>query len=1089
MSDTVRPESRSPLGVDRARKSFTQLVAMAEEGRSTLLHLEREGCTALLAPLSQLDADAVARLRRVSLTAARPKLGTLVKEAAAGAPCVLERKGTGPVALLVAEPAEQPAPQDPAARAVPIAEVLRSAPGPGGEVTFGLPSLDTAVRGLTAGRHVVLAAAPGAGGSLLAAAAARTTALDHGRPVLYAASGLRRDAVADRMVAAHLGLDYQSLRARTLPLAQQQAADAYASRLHAPLYIDDGDLSAELIADSAFHISELALVVVDRLQYAEREGVALSGAGLPPAARMLSALAHRLRVPVLTVVDSDAPDVLAALHADVTLTLTREGSWAHVALWERDFGALEPVRLGVDLGCARFIEAPAAGGNAHGPADTAVLAEPVPSSRQAPAAEYEEARQETPRPAVTAPPAAVAKTPAPQEPAPAAVVVSPVSPPAPEGQRRPGAWPRGTSRSAAAPDSSVVAAAPAAAATSTVSAEGVAQDEQPEVVEKPSRKRRFDYGPFAVLDGEGFAYLCGGTAQACKATTVLEIVEWALARPFGTPRARPHSFDRDPLIVLMPKAAEQLALPAFPDPGTRALPVDHPVLAQIDAAGWKVTMRGEDPWFSTWPRVYQPMTDERQRRSVQFAILSWGALSKDGWTLPFDEETGHFPLPATEVVAFLDAYSQAVTTPASSAGATSHELMRQTRPRTRPWNYAKPGQKPDVRPAWVKDALHAAVDPAPCEVPPEHPLAKGRDDRDPAQVLNEEALNWWRNPSKAEMRLPYVVTLDVSCAFGAAANKLRVGLCAPYHLMQLPFDKDLPGSWLADLSHVPTPKGLPSPFTPNGEPPTGPGWYETRTIAYAAELGFEPGPMEANVRPSAQQAAALGIEPHPAMLIGPDESKESKYPPVPPFGNGNYLTLWYEQLRDALLATYARLEVTPKRKDEDPAAYAERFLAAMARLEGETFRTEHATDLRVLKAVKATFKSGIGKLRERDHRTGGRSRDAHAPWPALRRPEWRPDIRAAVIARSRVNLHRKIAATMEATGAVPLAVRTDSVTYACATDDVLGLVGHKGGFALGPNPGFVKPEPVQTMDWYMSWAAKGINPAGKIKHIDKDGDE
>ncbi|WP_329027149.1 DnaB-like helicase C-terminal domain-containing protein [Streptomyces sp. NBC_00690] len=1087
MSDTVRPESGSPLGVDRARKLFTRLVRMAEEGHSTLLHLEREGYRALLAPLSQLDADAVARLRRVSLTAARPKLGALVKEAAGGAPCVLERKGTGPVALLVAEPAQRLAPQDPAARAVPIGEVLRLAPEPGGDVMFGLPSLDTAVRGLTAGRHVVLAAAPGAGGSLLAAAAARTTALDYDRPVLYAASGLRRDVVADRMVAGHLALNYQSLRARALPAAQQQAADAYASRLYAPLYIDDAELSADIIADSASRIGELALVVVDRLQYAEREGVALSGAGLPAAARILSALAHRLRVPVLTVVDSDDPQVLASLHADIALTLTREGSRAEVALWERDFGALAPVRLGTDLACARFIEAPAAEGIAHRPAGTAAPVAQLPASRQALAAECEQPRDGVPRPTATAPPAAMPKTPARQEAA--LPEAPPLSMPAPDAQRRPGAWPKGTGGPPAAPAASTAAALSAATLVVPVNSEGVSEDEQPESAERPSRKRRFDYGPFAVLDGEGFAYLAGGRSQACKATTVLEVAEWALARPFGTPRARPHSFDRDPLIVLMPRAAEQLGLPPFPDPGTRALPADHPLLAQIDAAGWKVTRRGEDPWFSTWPRVYQPMTDQGERRSVQFAILSWGALSKDGWPLPFDDDTGTFPLPAGDVVAFLDAYSRTAITPASSTGATSHELMKQTRPRTRPWNYAKAGQKPDVRPAWVKGALHAAVDPAPCEVPPGHPLAKGRDDRDPAQVLNEEALNWWRKPTQAERRFPYVVTVDVSAAFGAAANRLRVGLCAPYHLPQTPFDKDLPGSWLADLSHVETPKGMPSPFTPDGTTPTGPAWYETRTIAYATELGFEPGLMEAQVRPSAQQAAALGIEPHPPTLVAPDDNGVSKYPPAPPFGNGLYLTPWYEQLRDALLATYARMDVTPKHKDEDPALYAERFLAAMARLQDDEFRDRHATDLRVLKAVKDTFKSGIGKLRERDHRTGARSRDSHAPWPALKRPEWRPDIRAAVIARSRVNLHRKIAATMEATGAVPLAIRTDSVTYASATDDVLGLTGHKGGFTLGPNPGHVKPEPAHTMDWYQHWADQGVNPAGKIKHLDKDGDE
>lgn len=1077
------------MGVDKARKSFTTLVARAEQGHATLLHLEREGRTALLAPLSQIDADAVARLRRVSLTDARPKLGTLVKEAADGAPWVLERKGTGPVALVVAEPEERPS-RPAADRAVLIADVLRAGPRSGPDVTFGLPSLDAAVQGLTAGRFVVLAAPPGAGGSLLAAAAARTTALDHERPVLYAASGLRRDAVADRMVASRLGLNYQALRARTLPAEQQQAADAYAARLHAPLYIDDAEMTADVIVDSASHMSDLALVVVDRLQYAEREGVALSGAALPTAARTLAALAHHTGVPVLTVVDSDDPDVLAALHPDVALTLTRDGARAEVGVWERDFGHLTRVGLVADLACARFTEATLANKAALEPAP-AVRTVPVPAPVPVPAVEHERVVDESPHPAAPAPapiPAAVPFARTETAPAPvsasaeAPAVLVPASGTTP---RRRGAWPEGAGRPA--PE---VPAVPVASAAVVVSAEGVSEEAQPEVVEKPSRKRRFDYGPFAVLDGEGFAYLAGGKAQPCKATTVVEAVEWALARPFGTPRERPHSFDRDPLIVLMPKAAELLGLPAFPDAGTRALPVDHPVLAQIDAAGWTVTRRGEDPWFSTWPRVYRPMTqEERERRSVQFAVLSWGALSKDGWPLPFKEETGAFELGVSDVVAFLDAWCRDVTTPASSTGATSLELMRQTRPRTRPWNYAKPGEKPDVRPAWVKGALHAAVDAAPCEVPPEHPLAKGRDNNDPAQVMAEEALQWWRKPTQAERRLPYVVTVDVSCAFGAGANKTRVGLCAPYHLQQLAFDPKLPGSWLADLSKAPVPRGLPSPFTKDGKPPTGPSWYETHTIGYAIELGFQAGLMEAYVRPSAEQAAALGIEPHPPKLIDVDEDGNSKYPPVPPFGNGEYLTLWYNDLRDGLLATYARLGVPEKQKGEDPAVYAERFLAAMARLEDKKFRQEHAMDLVVLKAIKGMFKTGVGKFRERDHRTKSRSREANSPWQALSRPEWRPDIRAAVIARSRVNLYRKIAATMESTGAVPLAIRTDSVTYASGTQDVLGLVGHKGGFTLGPNPGHVKAEPVHTMDWYMGWADQDINPAGKIKSLDKDGDE
>ncbi|MBT2508537.1 type II toxin-antitoxin system Phd/YefM family antitoxin [Streptomyces sp. ISL-98] len=1105
MAAAAELDSDSSVGVDKARGSFTKLVAQAEDGHATRLSHERTGHSALLAPVSRLGSDVVATLRRVSLTEARPRLGALVEEAADGAPCVLERRGAAVAVLLADLKVPESAPVADKRRPKPalLADVLRStaADEPDAGLSFGMPSLDAAVRGLTAGRLVVLAAAPGAGGSLLAAAAGRTTAIGQQRPVLYAASGLRRDDVAARMVAGHLTLDYQQLRTRTLAPEQQQAADAYAARLHAPLYIDDDSLlTAELVTESASCMGEVALVVVDRLQFHERQGVALSGGALPSAARALVALASRLHVPVLAVLDTDDPQALASLHPDVTLTLTRKGARAEVAVWERDFGTVATVRLHAELARARFTELDATATDTGERAEDGSQLTPVPvlagvQAKQSPVSEPAGAPAQAAGPqraATTVPPARENSVHTSAVVAPGGLAAEQEAPTS----RRPGDWPAGTARPATAPAPAAAPAAPApapdcavgAVATSAVSAEGVNEQEQHEAPDSSRKSRRFDYGPFAVLDGEGSAYLAGGRSQACKATTLVEMAQWALARPFGTPRATPYAADRDPLIVLMPKAAELLGLPALPDARTRALPVGHPLLDEITDAGWQTTRRGDDPWFSSWPRVYQPMKGaQRERRSVQFAILSWGALSKDGWPLPYDDESGDFTVPVTDVVAFLDAYSHAGTTPVSSAAATSQELMKQLRPRTRPWNYAQPGEQPDVRPAWVKGALHAAVDPAPCEVPPEHPLA--RDRTDPSQALNEEAWSWWRMPTNAERALGNVVTVDVSCAFGAGANRTTVGLCAPYHLPEARFDKKLPGSWYDDLSQVRIPKGLPNPFTPDGKTPTGPGWYETRSIGYAIELGHRPGLLQAWVRPSAEQAAVLGIAPHPPMLIDPDEDGHSKYPPVPPFGNGNYLTPWYEHLRDGLMATYARLGIDARQKGEDPAAYDQRFLAAMARLEDEEFRARHATDLQVLRAVKATFKSGIGKFRERDRRTGGRSRDPHSPWPALKSPQWRPDIRAAIIARSRVNMHRKILATMEATGAVPLAIRTDAITYASATDDILGLVGHKGGFTLGPNPGYVKPEPVHTMDWYLHYADKNINPASKIKHLDSDGDE
>jgi hypothetical protein len=59
----------------------------------------------------------------------------------------------------------------------------------------------------------------------------------------------------------------------------------------------------------------------------------------------------------------------------------------------------------------------------------------------------------------------------------------------------------------------------------------------------------------------------------------------------------------------------------------------------------------------------------------------------------------------------------------------------------------------------------------------------------------------------------------------------------------------------------------------------------------------------------------------------------------------------------------------------------------------------------VLSAIKSTAKGGIGKLRERPQ---GRHHTDAERWPALERPTWRPDIRAAVISKARVNMHRKM---------------------------------------------------------------------------------
>lgn len=298
----------------------------------------------------------------------------------------------------------------------------------------------------------------------------------------------------------------------------------------------------------------------------------------------------------------------------------------------------------------------------------------------------------------------------------------------------------------------------------------------------------------------------------------------------------------------------------------------------------------------------------------------------------------------------------------------------------------------------------------------------------------------------AECALPWVVGLDVNAAFAAAANRLTVGLGEPLHTDGPRFDSKIPGAWLVDLSHIETDPRLPSPFTPHGRRPAGPAWYATPTVAYAQELGYAVHPLEGWLRPEA----------------------------------GPYLDPWYARLRDAYMQTMADLGVTKDLKEAE-------FLEAMA--------GHKKTDpglAAVLSAIKATVKGGIGKLRERPqgakHRPGER-------WPALERPTWRPDIRAAVISAARINMHRKMRKMADA-GMYPLAVLSDCVVYPSKAPSPLDLLPRTpdgkplpGTFRLGVSPGMVKLEGAREFWWAAHLMEQNANPARHIKSDDFPGDE
>ncbi|MFF9089864.1 hypothetical protein ACF1BE_26230 [Streptomyces sp. NPDC014991] len=254
----------------------------------------------------------------------------------------------------------------------------------------------------------------------------------------------------------------------------------------------------------------------------------------------------------------------------------------------------------------------------------------------------------------------------------------------------------------------------------------------------------------------------------------------------------------------------------------------------------------------------------------------------------------------------------------------------------------------------------------------------------------------------------------------------------PVHVPTPVFDAAVPGSWLVDLSHVDLSRVkvgkqwrdldaalLPSPFTPTGRHPTGPAWYATPTVAYAVELGYDVAPVEAWVR------------------------RES----------GRFLDGWYKRLRDAYVATMADLGVAEKLSPAE-------FLATGA------VNPELGI---VVDAIKMTVKGGIGKLQEKAR--GGGWKPGHA-WPALTRPTWRPDIRATVISRARINMHRKMLALAAATGRYPVVVLSDCAVYAADGPSPLDVLPYgadgktvPGSFRLGVSPGMVKHEGTQSLLW------------------------
>ncbi|GGT02830.1 telomere-associated protein Tap [Streptomyces cinerochromogenes] len=542
------------------------------------------------------------------------------------------------------------------------------------------------------------------------------------------------------------------------------------------------------------------------------------------------------------------------------------------------------------------------------------------------------------------------------------------------------------------------------------------------------------HGPLLVLDADTdrqvTGYGVGGLILDVPAKSLPALIEWTLTEAqLGAEKLHGSGKDADPLLVLTEAACERYGLPATLSHEERLagrLAEGHKAIKQLERAEWKLTKRGLGPWA----RIYRPAQGSR-RRCVQLCIPSWHALDGRAW--------GHAAqLEPAELARVLGVYAQRVMTPVGSPAVTGLQLMTALNPPTRASEPDADGRRHrEHRPGSLGTE---AMDPAPCEAPDGHPVLADLPRfhvRGPEEKLFEEAYDWARDLTDAECMKRHLVGIDVNLAFGAAANGAVVGLASPpVHVTDPAFDPALPGSWLVDLSHVDLNRVkvgrqwrdldgdlLPSPFTPTGRRPEGPAWYATPTVAYAVELGYDVAPVEAWVRTE----------------------------------SGRFLDGWYKRLRDAYVATMKDLGVGEKLPPTE-------FLEAM-----DGYKSRDPELGIVVDAIKMTVKGGIGKLREKARGGGWRPGQ---PWPALARPTWRPDIRAAVISRARINMHRKMLHLAAATGQYPVAVLSDCAVYAADGPSPLDVLPYDAGgktvpgsFRLGVSPGMVKHEGTQSVLW------------------------
>ncbi|MFD2623863.1 hypothetical protein, partial [Streptomyces chumphonensis] len=514
--------------------------------------------------------------------------------------------------------------------------------------------------------------------------------------------------------------------------------------------------------------------------------------------------------------------------------------------------------------------------------------------------------------------------------------------------------------------------------------------------------------------------------------------------PLRVDRIHPAGKGGDGVVCLSAAALKALALPAALPTTEKALTSLKTKLEKAAAAVGLELSEQMGPAFHVYRQKGAPGGPKTSVRVVVVPWLGQGNDTQQATTALLAElaTDAYGQLNAGTLARRLRRFVADVgVAPGVTPATTSKLLLDAVRPRF------EPVQNDDGN--WNSQPREGALPGGDTAVPPaagaRHPLTRELLDQGEA-VCEEEDFKWWARPlTETESAMGWAVAVDVCASYLSVTMSLPLPAGPLEHTTTPVFDGKTAGLWWCDFTHVPVDELLPHPATFHGQPPTGPGWYATATVAYMAQAyGFDPATIS-----EAYMATST----------------------VP------LLKEWTTRLREAYKRAYGVLGLPD---GQEAGAFLDAY-ETHKQVAGDVDRS----DALVLAGLyKQVYKGGIGKWAD-----SARHLDDET-WHQKVACDWsyRPELRFHIIAAARIAAHRRMRKTLLKTGRAPFAVNVDSYLYATSAPTPLELLtppeGGKpvaGVLRLGIAPGSSKHEASIPLTAALELMEAGEHP-GRLSH-------